>query len=372
MVRTQDPNTCREILNDGVNIYPLLSMDIQLINSIRRNTTATILEKLHFYPTMNDVYAAGAPDLLKCPIPKTFKEFQLYLASLKQNRWESIKKLAESNEKKMELLNCKNDSLSDRELFTLANSMKQEVFNIEYENLRLAKESNFISLTIPKPIKLPNIRKSLDETQEERDFLHACKPIEECVKASERPFWRDGVDFMHKQEHVLYKLAEEQARFVWKTERQEDKDLNIHLPVSIDYLEWKENQERLKKRDIKINYQHIVTKLDHLTEEVEIEDILLDQKIRKEEKRLKEEIKKNLRQFWLLQKEKKTVSDGDLFDLSMINERCLPIINTLMAEPKSDPKVKIHTASPPPQLAIGPSNQPIKRDSDEWSAEWSD
>ena len=293
-------------MNDGVNIYPLLSLDIQLINSIRRNTTATILEKLHFYPSMDDVYAAGAPDLLKCPIPKTYQDFRLHLASLRQNRWAAIKKLAESDEKKRELLNGKNDSLSDQELFTLANSMKQEVFNIEYENLRLAKESNFISLTLPKPIKLPNIRKNLDETSEERDFLHACKPTDECVRSNERPFWRDGVDFMQKQEHVLYKLAEEQARFVWKKERQEDKDLNIHLPVSIEYLEWKENQERIKKRDLKINYQHILVKLDHITEEVEVEDILLDQKIKKEERRLKEEIKKNLQKYWMLQKEKKT------------------------------------------------------------------
>ena len=359
-------------MNDGVNIYPLLSMDIQLINSIRRNTTTTILEKLQFYPSLDNVYAAGAPDLLKCPVPKTFKPFQLHLAKLKQNRWEVIKKLAETDEKKRELLNGKNDALNDMELFQLSKSMQNEVFNIEYENLRLAKEANFLSLIVLKPIKLPTVRSNLAETSAEKDFLQACKPTEECVRDSERPFWRDGVGFMQRQEHVLYKLAEEKARFVWKHERQADKDLNIHLPVGIDYIQWKTKQEQIKKRDLKTNYSQILVKMDHITEDVEVEDILLGQKIKKEETRLKNEMRKTLQRFWLLQKEKKTVSDGALFDLSMINSRCLPIINELMGKPKPEPKEKIQVVTTPTQLAIGPNNRKPQNNEDEWKGEWSD
>ena len=78
VIRTQDPDTIEEVIRDGLNIYPMLSLDIQIINSVRRDTTVTITEKMHFYPKMSDVYATGATNLLKCPIPDKYDEFVLY------------------------------------------------------------------------------------------------------------------------------------------------------------------------------------------------------------------------------------------------------------------------------------------------------
>ena len=359
----------------------MISLDIQLINSCRRDTTVTITEKMHFYPRMIDIYAAGAKNLLKCPIPKVYDEFVLYLAHLKQNRWETIKKLADTDERKRELLKGINDTLTDFQLFELSKSVRNEIFNIEHSNLSLARESNYISISKPVPIKIPTVRNHFNETKAESDFVHSCKPTEYCVRSKNIPFWKDGIDFEHRQEHVLYKLAEHQSKFEWKADRQHDKSLNIHLPVGITYYQWKENQENLKRKDLKINYEQFMVKMDNLTNDEDIDDITMAQKIRKEEKRMKEEMKVILKRFWNLQKEKKTVADGKLFDLDMINERCLPIINSLLDRPRAAPKFKVQNISTPPQLAIANSQKEVQKetqkmvnsdDKEAWNGEWSD
>ena len=378
VIRTQDPSTVTEVIRDGLNIYPLLSLDIQIINSCRRNTTVTILERLQFFPSMTDIYAAGAPDDIKCLVPKQFGAFEKYLDKLKQNRWNTVKRLDESEERKRTLLKGVNDTLSNEQLFALSRSLRNEDYNIEYENLRLARESNYISVTCPSAIKYPKIRSHLSETEAESDFIQACKPTKGCVKSSERPYWKDGIDFEHRQEHVLYKLAEHQARFEWKSDRQKAKELNIHLPIGIDYYKWKEDLEKVKQRDIKIDYEKFLVKLDHLSIDVEIENILLDQKIRGEERKMKEEMKKILKRFWMLQKEKKVVSDGRLFEMDMVNERCLPIINSIMDRPRPAPKEIIKVATVKPQLAIlgnAPGSKAVlsKEKKDEnWNGQWSD
>lgn len=211
--------------------------------------------------------------------------------------------------------------------------------------------------------------------------MHSCKPTEYCVRSKNIPFWKDGIDFEHRQEHVIYKLAEHQAKFEWKADRQHDKSLNIHLPVGITYYQWKENQENLKRKDSKINYEQFMAKMENLTNDEDIDDITMAQKIRKEEKRMKEEMKVVLKRFWNLQTEKKTVADGKLFDLDMINERCLPIINSLLDRLRAAPKFKIQTISTPPQLAIANYQKGVQKEiqkvvnNDEkevWKGEWSD
>ena len=374
VVRTQDPDIIKEILRDGLNLYPLLSLDIQLINAIRCNTTVTITEELHLFPSLDLVYAAGAPDTLKNPIPKNFKDFQLFLAKLKQNRWETLKKIADTEDRKRELLKGLNDTLTDNELFQLSKSLQSETHNIEYSNLKLARESNYISMSAPPAIKLPRVRTNLAENWAEADFIQSCKPTNECVRAPTSPFWKDGMDFQHRQEHVLYKLAEREAKFVWKKDRQDDKDLNIHLPVGIDYLEWKQNQEKIKKNDIKISYQKILLQMNDITNDVKIEDILMDRKIRQEEDRMKAEMKKLLQRYWFLQKEKTVIADAKLFDLGMLNPRCLPIVNSLKDEPNKMPKFNVKVMTSPLALEQ-PTKKVVDKNDDEenqWTGRWSD
>ena len=284
----------------------------------------------------------------------------------------------ESEEKKRELLKGSNDTLSNEQLFALSRSLRGEAYNIEYQNLRLARESNYVSITCPNPIRYPKIRCQLSATWAETGFIHACKPTDACVQSNEQPFWKDGIDFEHRQEHVTYKLAEHQARFEWKEDRQKAKELNIHLPVGIDYFQWKENLERVKNRDIKIDYEKFLIKMDHLSNDVDIENILLDEKIRGEERRMKDEMKKILKRFWMLQKEKKVVADGQLFEMDMINDRCLPIINGLMDRPRPAPKstVKVVPAKIPLALPYKPkviaAGAKMDKTDENWNDQWSD
>ena len=378
IIRTQDPDTVEEIIRDGLNIYPLLSLDIQIINACRRDTTVTITEKMHFFPKLDDIYAAGASDMLKCPIPKQYDEFVLYLARLKQIRWDTIKKLAENENRKREMLKGLNDTLSDFQLFELSKSLRCESFNIEHSNLALARESNYISITKPAAIKLPRVRTHLTETWAENEFIHRCKPTNDCVKSKIHPFWKDGIDFEYRQEHVMYKLAEHQAQFEWKKDRQHDKDLNIRLPIGISYYQWKQDQENIRKNDLKNNYEQLLVKMNGLANDVDIDDIIMAQKIRAEEKKMKEEMKIILKRFWDLQKEKKMVSDGKIFELDMINERCLPIINGLLDRPRPAPKFEVKIVKTPTQLAIACAKneendtEHEKEEAQEWKGQWSD
>ena len=164
-------------------------------------------------------------------------------------------------------------------------------------------------------------------------------------------------------------MAEQKANVEWKKLRQEDKELNINLPLGIEFHQWKQDQERLKKADIRIDYQKILLQLDNLSADVKVKDILLSQKIQREEDKMKNDIKHILKRFWALQKEKKTVADGDLFELHMVNPRCLPIINEIMDEPKDVPNCTI-TVVPAIPLAIAANPIPVK--SEEWQGEWSE
>ena len=364
-----------------MNIYPLLSFDIQIINDCRRNTAVTILERLHFFPSISDIYAAGAPDLLKSLVPTKFEEFEKYIEKLRQNRWNCVRKLDVSAQRQRELLKGTNDTLSNDQLFALSRSIRGEEYNIEYENLRLTRESTYISITNPNAIRYPKIRTQLAETWAESAFIQACKPTEDCIRTSSQPFWKDGIDFEHRQEHVMYKLAEHQARFEWKEDRQKAKELNIHLPIGIDYYKWKADLEKVKKSDIRIDYEQFLVKMDHLVDDVEIENILLDQKIRAEERKMKNEMKTILKRFWMLQKEKKVVADGQLFEMDMVNERCLPIINGLMDRPRPAPKMKINILKTQAQLAIENASEEKDKaaktatkteDPNNWNDQWSD
>ena len=112
--------------------------------------------------------------------------------------------------------------------------------------------------------------------------------------------------------------------------------------------------------------------MDNLSNKIEIDDIIMAEKIKAEEKRMKMEMKNILHRFWMLQKEKKTVSDGQIFHLDMINERCLPIVNSLMDKPRPAPKFKVRIM---PQLAI--ANSAVKKEdkvkmSNESESDWKD
>ena len=149
------------------------------------------------------------------------------------------------------------------------------------------------------------------------------------------------------------------------------KQLNVHLPVGITFYQWKIQQEHLKKKDIQLNYLKIIKLLDLLTEDCSIPDMDMGDRIQKEEERLQNQIKSNLEQLWRLQKEKRVLADGELFDMKMVNPRCLAYINQLMANPKPEPTVIIRSVPDDPQLSIeNPTDKPTSNSSD-WTDEWS-
>ena len=99
--------------------------------------------------------------------------------------------------------------------------------------------------------------------------------------------------------------------------------------------------------------------MESLIADYNIKDLYIAKQIETGEKKLIQEMKTKLNELWLLQQEKKTISDGQLFDLSMINPRCLPRVNQILNRPNKKPKLEI----------IEEETESIS--SEEWSGEWS-
>ena len=369
-VRTQDPGTIREVLRYGLNIYPLISLDVQIINATRQNATVTLVEKMNIYPEFEDVAKAGHNKNIVTPPVHSKHEFIKYLALLKQHRWSSIKLLGVDRQEKLDLLKGKNDSLTDDDLFQLARNIHGETMNINFTQKNPKRLGEVFNLYQPKT-RTPDGRRAMFETPAENRFLLACKPDPSCDSSPKSPFWRDSFDFDSRNQHVTYKLAVKAAQTEWKKERQELKDLNVHLPVGIEFQTWKAEQEALKRNDIRPNYQRILQSLDLLIEHHTIPDMDMGDRIQKEEERLQNQIKSNLEQLWRLQKEKRVLADGDLFDMKMVNPRCLAYINQLLANPKPEPTVIIRSVPDDPQLSIENPTDKIISNSSDWTDEWS-
>lgn len=360
LVKSQDPDTIISVTKVGTNIYNLLPYDIQLINSFRQNTTVKLVEELSLAPSIIDVFMAGQPDVSKYPPTKNYADFQRYMKNLRQYRWDVIRKLQITEDQKMELFQGKNDSLEDGELFQLARSMKSEYMNIEYGNLELTREDEFISQYQPETILIPSIRSTMALTKLEESFVALCKPHDTCIQKKNAPFWKDGMDFMTMNECVDYKLVEINAKKNWKKERQMMKDLNIHLPVSTSFYEWRWQRENAAFNNNKQNYQRCLAQMKLLKVNCDIKDLSLADKIEKEEDKLIHEMEMKLNQFWNLQKEKCTVADGSIFDTSMVNPRCLPLINGILQKPNRMPLIDIQEED----------TEDASQCSD-WSGEWS-
>ena len=355
----QNPDTILSVTRGGTNIYNLLPYDIQIVNKFRQNTTTTIVDNLSLAPTMIDVFIAGPPDVEQFPPTKQYVDFQMYLQDLKQLRWEVIRKLSISEERKLQLLQGREDSLDDGELFQLARSMKSEHLNIEYKNLILTREDSFISQFQPETNLIPEVRHTMDLKNMERSFIHMCKPHVNCVLKKTEPYFKDGMDFQTMTECVDYKLTEITAQRSWKKDRQLFKDLHIKLPVSRSFYEWKIRKEQKIAVDPKQNYNRCLAQMESLIEDCDIKDLYMAKQIENGERRLIQEMKVKMNELWLLQKEKKTVSDGQLFDLSMINPRCLPYVNKVLKCPNKEPKMEII------------EEETESDSSEEWSGEWS-
>ena len=359
LVMSQDPDTILFVTRTGINIYNLLPYDVQILNQFRQNTTATVIDNLSLAPTIINAFIAGPPDVTKFPPVKSFDQFQEYLKNLKQLRWDVIRKMNISEEKKMKLLQGRQDYLSDDELFQLARSVKSEFMNIEYRNLDLTREDEYISQYQPETILVPTVRKSLELTNMEKSFLNLCKPHNMCVRKTTEPYWKDGIDFSTMNECVDYKLSALNAQIKWKKERQLLKDLVIKLPVGISFYEWKIRKENAAISNKKLNYDRCLAQFQTLVIDGNVKDLYIAQKIADEEQRMLQELKNKLNDFWNLQQEKLTISDGELFDLKMINPRCLPMVNRLLNRPQPEPKLTIEE-----QIEEEVS-------SEDWSGEWS-
>ena len=95
-------------------------------------------------------------------------------------------------------------------------------------------------------------------------------------------------------------------------------------------------------------------------------------RIQNEETKLIGEMKDLLRRMWNLQKEKKMAADGDLFDMDMVNPRCLPYLNSLLDQPNPTPNVKV-TVLDDTHLSItsSPNNKLTDDSFSDWSGQWS-
>ena len=100
--------------------------------------------------------------------------------------------------------------------------------------------------------------------------------------------------------------------------------------------------------------------MESMVLEGDVKDLHLAHKIAEEERKLIKEMRTKLSDFWKLQQEKLTISDGELFDLSMINPRCLPMVNALLKVPNKKPSMVI-------EEAVSESESSLE----EWSGEWS-
>ena len=356
---SQNPDTILSITRVGTNIYNMLPYDVQILNRFRQNTTAIIVEELTYAPTIINVFTAGPPDITKFPPTKSYVDFQKYMRNLRQLRWDAIRRMSISDDNQMLLFQGQSDFLSDGELFQLARLMQSEYLNIEYGNLSLAREDVYISQYQPNTIVNPEVRESMEYTQLENDFIQMCKPHSTCVHKRTVPYFKDSMDFTTMTECIDYRLAEIAARKTWKKERQSIKNLNIRLPVGTPFYEWKIRKEAAAKANVKQNYTRCIAQLESLVINCNIKDLYVAKQIKDGEERMIQDMKKKLNEFWLLQQEKRTIADGDLFDLSMINPRCLPQVNKMLLRPKPEPKVDIT------------EEESDVSSNEEWSGEWS-
>lgn len=360
LVQSQNPDTIMKITKNGLNIYNLLPYDIQILNGSRQNTMVTIMDQLSLAPTIIDAFTAGPPDITKFPPTKSFGQFQEYMKKLRQLRWDVIRTMKIPEDNKIQLFQGTSDSLDDGELFQLAVSMKSEFMNLEYRNLDLTREDEYISQYQPATVVIPTTRQNMDLTAMEQSFIHLCKPHDTCIRKSSEPYWKDGMDYMMMTECVDYKLVALTAKTSWKKERQLLKDLNIQLPVGTSFYEWKIRKENTAAQDKKHIYEKCLIQMESLVLEGDVKDLHLAHKIAEEERKLIKEMRTKLSDFWKLQQEKLTISDGELFDLSMINPRCLPMVNALLKVPNKKPSMVI-------EEAVSESESSLE----EWSGEWS-
>ena len=198
-------------MRDGINIYPLWPLDIQIINSIRQNTMVRLAESATLVPNMKDVYISAQSQDTKLP-PLDFPQFMEYIQKLKQSRWDCIRRLQLPQNQQQTLFKGHNDTLSDDELFILAKRIYSERRNIEYPNLRLLRESNFISVYEPSSVKVPRTRSNLALTNVEREFIFSCQPHPMCYPKPNEPYWGDCLDFSEMNECITYRTAELQAQ----------------------------------------------------------------------------------------------------------------------------------------------------------------
>ena len=187
-----------------------------------------------------------------------------------------------------------------------------------------------------------------------------CKPHDKCVQQKTEPFWKDGMDYMTMTECVDYKMVAMKAKQNWKKDRQLLKDLNIKLPVSTSFYEWRIRKENAAFNNVKHNYHRCLAQMKSLTIDCKIKDLSLADKIKKEEQKLVHDMELKLNHFWQLQQEKCTIVDGSLFDLSMINPRCLPLINNILSKP-----------NPMPMMVIEEEEMDTDSQCSDWSGEWS-
>ena len=129
--------------------------------------------------------------------------------------------------------------------------------------------------------------------------------------------------------------------------------------MSTPFYEWRIRKEKAAAVDPKLNYNRCVAQLESLITKCDIKDLYVAKQIENGEKKMIQEMKAKLNEFWLLQQEKKTIADGQLFDLSMINPRCLPQVNKVLNRPRPKPRMDI----------IEEEYESIS--SEEWSGEWS-
>ena len=361
VVRSQCPDTVMAVMRDGINIYPLLSYDLQIANAFRQNATIQVVESAVITPTLKDLFITGPYGTENLPA-LAFDEFIQYLNKLRQLRWNCIRRLDLEPNQQQRLLKGQYDTLSDDDLFFFAKRIFTERRNLEYPNLRLTRESKFISLREVPARTMPKTRVDLSVNNRERDFIYACQPHPTCLPKPNPPFWGDCLDFSEMNECITYRMAALDAKENWKATRQSLKDLQIQLPVSIPFLEWKRTMEATKKNSLRANYEECLSTMSLLTLKCHIGDAELAGKINDEERRLLTVMKTSLNDLWLLQKEKKTVADGDIFDPKMLNSRCLPKMHKLLGEPNINQTVEVTTIS---------SDETDDSLSD-WSGEWSD
>ena len=133
------------------------------------------------------------------------------------------------------------------------------------------------------------------------------------------------------------------------------------------FYEWKQSVAARRSQDLNRQYELCRQTFKNLILDELIEDFNLGDRIQEEEIRLIHDLESTLGKLWNLQKEKKVVADGKLFDPKMLNSRCLPIIDKLMAKSNGVPKVDIQVLEDTDKSGGNDEFQI----SSEWTGTWS-